>query len=119
MTSTKKEARPEIIGAGFPSSQQVTWFECHLFLAAVLDQANVGPLPVAGTPAWLELADGDPRKLLALAEAGVHRALAVDCEQAVRAEASSEIATADDWSAVARRVVQGRGPAYIPRKAAS
>jgi hypothetical protein len=86
-------------------------------MQAILKQANVGPLPTAGTPPWMELSDGDPRKLLALAEAGVHHVLQTDCAQAAHADASREIAAATDWKTVAQAVRGGRGPAYIPRKA--
>lgn len=111
------DARPEIIGAGTPPSPQASWWPTYEFMRDVLAQANVGPLPAAGTPAWLEMADGDPRKLLALAEAGVLHVLSVDCAQTVRAEASSDISGDTDWSTIARRVVAGRGAAYIERKA--
>lgn len=87
-------------------SQQVSWAETHWFLEAVLAQANVGPLPWAGTPAWCELADGDPRKLLALAAAGEHHVLRVEVAQATRADASRALATAADWRAISREIRQ-------------
>lgn len=107
------------LDGGVLRSQQVAWWPTYEFMAALLEQANVGPLPSAGTPSWCELSDGDPRKLLALAEAGVHHALRVDTAQDALAEASREIAATDDWLAVAQRVRTNRGPAYIPRRKAS
>lgn len=71
---------------------------------------------MAGTPAWCELADGDPRKLLAVAAAGEHHVLRVETAQQAHADASREIAAAAPWSTLARRVSRGRGPAYIPRQ---
>lgn len=109
-------ARPETIGAGPPRSQQVCWWSVHQFVESVVAQANCGSLPMAGTLAWQELADGDPRKLLAVAAAGEHHILRIETAQAERAEASREISTAADWSAVAQRLRTARGDAYIPRK---
>ena len=57
------------------SSQQVSWWAVHDFVDAVLAQANCGALPWPGTPAWCEMSAGDPRKLLSLAQFGVHHAL--------------------------------------------
>lgn len=85
-------------------SQQVAWAPVHDFLQAAVAQANVGPLPWAGTPAWCELADGDPRKLLALAVAGEHHTLRVEVAQAARADASRAVAGAADWPAVSREI---------------
>lgn len=116
MTDQKNvEARPDR-GAGTPASQQVAWWPVHEFIAAMVNKANIGPLPAAGTPAWNALADNDPRKLLALAAAGEHWVLHTELAQEKRAEASREIAAAGGWAALAQRIAQGRGPAYIPRK---
>ncbi|NOQ60687.1 DUF2742 domain-containing protein [Mycolicibacterium fortuitum] len=109
------EARPDR-GAGAPASQQVSWWPTHEFITAVVNKANVGPLPTAGTPAWDALPDTDPRKLLALASAGEHWVLHTELAQEKRAEASRDIAAAGGWSALAKRMAQGRGPAYIPRR---
>ncbi|BDE01470.1 DUF2742 domain-containing protein [Mycolicibacterium fortuitum] len=109
------ESRP-LTGAGSPESQQVAWWPVHEFITAMVNKANAGPLPVAGTPAWCELSDSDPRKLLALARFGEHWALRTEIAQEKRAEASREIAAAGGWTALAQRLVQGAGP-YIPRKA--
>jgi hypothetical protein len=83
-------------------SQQVSWWDTHVFIEAVAAQANVGPLPLAGTPAWCELASGDPRKLLALAIAGEHHVLRVEVAQEAECEASHAISAALDWSAFAQ-----------------
>ncbi|OKH65399.1 hypothetical protein EB73_21915 [Mycobacterium sp. SWH-M3] len=103
-------------GAGSPQSQQVSWWPVHEFLEAVVNQANYGTLPTAGTPAWQALADGDPRKLLALAVSGEHWALRTEIAQERLAEAGREVAEAADWSALAQQIRNGRGTAYIPRK---
>lgn len=101
------------------TSQQVAWWPVHEFIAAIV--ANVTELPYPGTPAWCELADGDPRKLLALAAAGEHHILRVETAQEARAEASKAIAAATNWPQVARNhhrhanaVASG---AYIERRA--
>lgn len=112
------ETRP-LNGAGAPASQQVSWWPTHEFIGAMVAKANAGPLPTAGTPQWCELADSDPRKLLALAMSGEHWALHTELAQERRAEASREIAAAGGWAALAKRIAQGRGPAYIPRREAS
>lgn len=104
--------------AGSPTSQQVSWYPVHEFVEAVVAQANVGPLPVAGTPPWCELAAGDPRKLLSLAVAGEHHVLRVEAAQAAAAQASQAVSASADWSAVAQTVRNGRGDAYIPRRSA-
>lgn len=100
-------------------SRQVAWWPVHEFLAAMLAQANTGPLPPAGTPSWCALADDDPAKLLAVAAAGEHHILRVETAQAAHAEASRAVATAADWTAAARthhrRATAGH--AHIPRKA--
>lgn|GEM_PF-1221190 len=87
-------------------SQQVNWWSCHTFIEAAVRQANIGPLPLAGTPLWCSLAEGDPRKLLALAVAGEHHALRMETAQQAVADASREIAAVADWSRVAREIQQ-------------
>lgn len=100
------------------ASRQVAWWPVHEFLAALLAQANTAP-PLAGTPAWCALADTDPAKLLALAQAGEHAVLRWETDQEHRTEASHAVAASTDWPALARRIQRGRGPAYIPRKKAT
>lgn len=96
-------------------SRQVSWPEVNRFITEIIKAANAGPLPLAGTPAWCALPDGDPAKLLALADAGQHAVLQWDITQTAAADASKTIAAAEDWPAVARSIRAGRGPAYIPR----
>ncbi|UVO11914.1 DUF2742 domain-containing protein [Mycobacterium sp. SVM_VP21] len=100
------------------ASRMVSWWTCHQFLAAVFAQGNVGPLPLAGTPAWCALADTDPVKLLALAVAGEHAVLQWDIAQEFRADAAKAIAAEQCWPALARRIRAGRGNAYVPRRTA-
>lgn len=114
--SAAREAGPQRAGA--PLSQQRAWWPVHQFLEAVVAQANYGPIPAAGTPSWCTLSDGDPRKLLAVAIDGEHHVLRVEAAQERHAELSKDIAAAEDWPAVARRIHRGRGPAHIPRRSA-
>ena len=100
-------------GRGVGSSQ-VAWFPVHEFVESIKAQLDCGPIPEAGTPDWQALADGDPRKLVACAEAGVHWSLRRDTAQAAAADASKAIASATDWGQVAREI-QARRDVYIPR----
>jgi len=84
----------------------VSWWQTHEFLKAVLAQANAGPLPWAGSPAWCDLADGDPRKLLALAVDGEHHVLRKEVAQTAHAQASREVSVAANWSGIAREIQQ-------------
>jgi len=102
----EQEARP--IGAGSPASQEVNWWATHQFIEAAVAQANTGPLPVAGTPTWAALADGDPRKLLALAVAGEHHVLRQQIGQEQRAQAAEDVWAGADWSEVARQIHRRR-----------
>lgn len=97
-------------------SRQRAWWPTHEFLTEYLAKANLGDLPAAGTPAWCALADGDPRKLVALAADGEHHVLRCELAQEAAAAASKAIAAAEDWPAVAQRIRNGRGAAYIPRR---
>jgi hypothetical protein len=85
-------------------SRSVAWWPVHEFMAALLAQAN--QLPVAGTPSWCALSDGDPRKLLAVAAAGEHHVLRVEIAQEAYAEASKAVAASTDWSSVANEIQQ-------------
>ena len=85
------------------------WWSVHQFLEALRAQANYSEIPAAGTPAWCLLADSDPRKLLALAQAGEHHVLRVEVDQAAAADASKAIAAATDWGQVAREIQQRDG----------
>lgn len=96
-------------------SHMVAWFTVWEYVQQLMPET--GSWPRAGTPSWAALDDDDPRKLAAVLEAGVHHALRIDAEQTVRAEASRDVSTAADWTAIAQRTRAGRGNAYIPRKA--
>ncbi len=106
MTETAKEARP--VGAGSPASKQVSWWPTHEFLDAALAQANAGPLPMAGTPAWGALSDNDPRKVLALAAAGEHHVLRMETAQLALAQAAEDVHGGENWSEVAQQVRRRR-----------
>ena len=82
----------------------VAWWPVHEFIAAAVAQAD--NLPAAGTPAWVALADSDPRKMLAIAVEGEHIVLHREIRQEARAEASRAVATSTDWPAVAREIQQ-------------
>ncbi|BBX00472.1 hypothetical protein BST36_16860 [Mycolicibacterium moriokaense] len=107
-------------GAGYPASQQVSWYETYIYASNIAAQQGVSldsVLPIAGTAQWCGLSDDDARKLLALILGGVREALNHDVEQERRADAAREIRCAGQWSALAGRIRSGRGGAYIPRKA--
>lgn len=89
-------------GAGIPASREVRWWPVHLFIEAAVAQANCGPLPVAGTPSWDALSDGDPRKLLALAVAGEHWILRTEIGQDAIAQANQDVWTGQFAPTVAR-----------------
>lgn len=100
MTSVNS-GRPGPIRAGFPPSQQVSWWEAHVFVSALVAQLDE-PLPAAGSPAWCALAGGDPRKLLALAVSGEHHVLRMETAQAAMADASRAVSAAADWSKISQ-----------------
>jgi len=93
------------------AAQQVSWWDTHVFISKLTAHLN---LPPAGTPEWCAMADGDPRKLLALAVAGEHHVLRVEVAQEAHAEASKAISCAVDWSKVAREI-QHRNSFYADR----
>jgi len=93
------------------AAQQVSWWDTHVFISKLTADLN---LPPAGTPEWRAMADGDPRKLLALAVAGEHHVLRVETAQQARADASKAVAGAADWSKVAREMQQ-RNSFYADR----
>lgn len=117
MTQAKTETRP-LTGAGSPASRQVNWFETYTYATALAAQHGLAldhrDLPIAGSLQWCGMADTDARKLLSLVLRGVQAAVADDARQEALAEASREVSTTADWSAVAQRVRSGRGAAYIP-----
>ncbi|MGH3725017.1 MAG: DUF2742 domain-containing protein [Mycobacterium sp.] len=103
--TTGMDAEPGPSRAGFLSSQQVSWWDTHVFISAMVAQLDE-PLPTAGTPAWCALAGRDPRKLLALAVAGEHWVLRTETAQAAMADASRAISAAVDWAALGREIRQ-------------
>lgn len=107
VTQAKTKTRP-LAGAGSPASQTVSWWPTHEFISALVAQYN--NLPTAGTPAWQQLTDTDPRKLLALAAAGEHHVLRVETAQAAMADASKAVASVSDWR------TRPRGASYIARR---
>ena len=119
MTQHHHEDAPADHGGGTPPSRQVSWFETYTYAArlAASHRAGLDNLPLPGTPQWCGMPDGDARKLLALVLGGVREALNHEVAQEHSADASHDIATAADWSAIAKRIRAGRGDAYIPRKA--
>lgn len=83
-----------------------------------------GPAPVAGSPTWCALADSDKAKLIAVLTAGTRAVLedelaALNDRRRAMKAAAVEVAQADDWTAVAKRI-RDRGQAlssgaYIER----
>lgn len=82
------------------ASQQVAWWDVHCFVERQL--TAVEDFPMAGTPAWRELPDDDPRKWAAVLDAGVHHTLRVEVAQTAMAEASQAISASANWSVIAR-----------------
>ncbi|OBG14842.1 hypothetical protein A5768_08255 [Mycolicibacterium fortuitum] len=73
-------------------------------------------MPLPGTPQWCQMDDTDARKLMALVLGGVREALTNDTHQTAMAEASQAISAAADWTALAQRIRNRSGSAYIPRR---
>jgi Protein of unknown function (DUF2742) len=84
------------------SSQQVSWWPVHEFVAARLQQ--VEQWPTVGSPEWATLRDDDPVKLAALFDAAQHWALRRETCQQARCDASRQVGEALDWSAPAREI---------------
>lgn len=84
------------------SSQQVDFSESLAFLNRVAPGRDTHLWP--GTPTWCELDDSDVRKLVALAEFGLHHALRVEVAQQAHADASRAVSAAVDWSAISREI---------------
>ncbi|WP_237394481.1 DUF2742 domain-containing protein [Mycobacterium paraintracellulare] len=91
----------------------MSFWSVHEHIESTL--AAVGSWPMAGTPAWCELDETDPRKLASLLDAARHWALRVEtCQQAL-ADASREVSAAANWSELADDIRRLRG-AYVPRR---
>jgi hypothetical protein len=84
------------------SSQQVAWWEVHQWVAEQL--ADVDDWPMAGSPAWFDLGDTDPRKVAALFDAAQHWALRIETCQQAQAEASRDTSAAANWSRIAQEI---------------
>jgi hypothetical protein len=80
------------------TNQQVSWWSVHEFVAPYRDAAA----PMAGTPAWCDLPDDDPRKWAALLDAARHWALRVETCQVAACEASRDVSAAYDWAGIGR-----------------
>jgi hypothetical protein len=93
-------------------SQQVRWWDLREGMRP--DLAAVGDWPMAGTQAWFDLDDSDPRKMAALLDAAQHWVLRVETCQQARAEASHDISAATDWAAIAHEI-RGRTQLYAER----
>jgi len=85
------------------SSQQVSWWTVHEYVVPVL--ARAAPWPMAGTPEWCALDDGDPVKTAAALDAAQHWALRVETCQEAECAAAREVSQAGDWSAIAKEVL--------------
>ena len=96
-----------------PISRQVDWWSVHTHVQPLL--VRVGSWPMAGTPTWASLDDGDPAKLAALYDAAQHHALRVDAAQTALADASRAIASAADWAGIAQEALRRSG-IYISRR---
>ncbi|MFN8090552.1 MAG: DUF2742 domain-containing protein [Mycobacterium sp.] len=96
------------------TSRQVAYLPVYEMLLPLLGDPGLVP----GTPQWCALADDNPDKWRAVLWSAVWWALSEDVRQASLVDASHEIACGTDmnWHALARRVVQGRGSAYMPRQ---
>ena len=86
------------------SGQQVSWWDVHEFVGAVLDQVN--DWPMLGTPAWCSLTHDDPRKWAALLVAAQHWALRIETCQQAECQASRDISASADWPAIASEIRQ-------------
>lgn len=96
-------------------SRQVAWWPVHEFIEAAVARANYDGLPIAGTPGWRALSDGDPRKLLAVAVAGEHHVLRIETAQTALADASGAIAASTNWARVANEIRGRRSADRIER----
>lgn len=114
MTSDSNEGAPGITAGGYPASRTVDWFAVHQFVQALIEHPET--LPVIGTLAWQQLSAED--KTLACIASAEHYALHLDIRQAAQAQASKDVATSTDWTAVARGVQRRAGGVYIPREVA-
>jgi hypothetical protein len=109
-TTTRSATRAVPNPTSLPTngSPFVSWWETYEYVQRVAAAAGVTEWPPAGTPAWLELPDTDPRKMAALLYAGTHHCLRVETAQEARAEASRNVAAAVDWRRLATELESRR-----------
>ncbi|MEN4476862.1 DUF2742 domain-containing protein [Mycolicibacterium cosmeticum] len=96
-------------------TRAVDWYPVHRLVGPILE--SVESWPTAGTLPWHGLADHDPAKWCALLDAAQIWALETQLRQEAMAEASKQIAAAQDWAVQAQRILGRTGASYIPRKA--
>lgn len=97
------------------TTHTVDWWPVHLYVLPALVEA--GGWPLAGSYAWADLDDEDPRKLAAVLDGGRRDALRNDTICCALAQASRAISAAADWPALAR-TIRRRNTIYIPRRSA-
>ncbi|MCZ4535560.1 DUF2742 domain-containing protein [Gordonia terrae] len=107
------------------SEYAVTWDPVHAFVGRVLGGRTT--TIVAGTAEWCALDDNDPAKITAVLIAGSRWCLEEEIAQlharrAAEKAAALEVATAADWTRVARQLrdrdIALRSGAHIPRRTA-
>jgi hypothetical protein len=81
-------------------SRSVRWYDFHLCVQERLDAA--GDYPMAGTQAWFDLDDADPRKTAAVLAAASMHIQRVEACQIAECEASHAISAAADWGEIAQ-----------------
>jgi hypothetical protein len=84
------------------SSQQVSWWEVHLYRKRILKHTGIQQFPAIGTPAWCALSDDHPAKHAAALDAAQHWALRIETAQAARCDAAQAISASENWAAVAK-----------------
>lgn len=97
-------------------ARSVDFLEVHHLVAPIL--ATVESWPAAGTLTWQRLADTDPSKWAAVLDLARYGALHLQLRQEAFAESAKDIAAAENWGQLARRVLGRNGPHYIERRSA-
>ena len=112
MSTANEDAPAATCSGGTPRSREVSCVPVYEMLSPLLGDPDLIP----GTPVWCQLDDTDPAKWQAVLWAAVWWAVGQDARQATLTDAAHEIADITDWSAVAKNIRTGRGPAYIERR---
>jgi hypothetical protein len=94
----------------------VSWWSVHEYVAPIL--AAVGTWPTLGSAEWVALPDHAAAKWAAILSAAEHWSLRLECCQEGLAQASRDVSTAENWSAIATEITQRRSGGYIPREIA-